>query len=158
VGEADGSGESPTPEEPAGLLPSFRQILAVQALFTVVPIGLLAAIYGLSIACEFVPGILLVLVVGSLYLLPAFLVVNYGFGYRTIKGAPPLPMPATSVESFLVILAAHAVLVTTSHMVFHLATARIGRLTPARAWDADATPPRGRVPPAGEGSGESGGG
>ena len=73
----------------------------------------------LSDATAFVPGLVLCYFAASLYLLPAFVLVNFVFGYQTIKGAPPLPMPATSVESLLIVLAAHAALVAMAHMAIH---------------------------------------
>jgi hypothetical protein len=97
-------------QSPPRLPPLLGQLLKVELCFTVLPLVVFPVAFFL-LGAVYRPAAVLVFIVGCVYLFPAFLVVNYCFGYQTVEGAPPLPVPASSLSSLLVVVAAHAALV-----------------------------------------------
>src|SRR4051812_32211459 len=73
-----------------------RDFLKVQIRYTVLPCAVGLAAFCLLLV-PFPPGAILLLIVAFVYLLPAWPIVNLGLGYRPVDGAPPLPIPASSL-------------------------------------------------------------
>jgi len=105
------------PEHADGLTRFLGKLLRAEMRFTVMPAVLLpsAAVVLMAI---FPGGAIALLYVFFFYLLPASLIAN-GLGYRTVVGAPPLPLPASSVTQLVVLLAFHATLVALLFLVWH---------------------------------------
>ena len=102
------------------------QLLKLELLFTVFPLVAFPIVFFL-LAAVFPPAAIVVLFAGLLYLMPAYLVVNVVFGYRTVEGAPPVPIPASSLSSLLVVVAAHAGLIAAAFAVSRLGVGLLRR-------------------------------
>jgi hypothetical protein len=114
------------PQSPPRLLLS-KGFLMFQVLGTILPlVGFRAAF--LLLMAIYPPAAILVYIAACLYLLPAYLVVNHGFGYRTVEGTPFVPELASSPSSWLVLIATQAALVAVVFLVARVAPGLRGRV------------------------------
>jgi hypothetical protein len=113
-----------------------RRLLRAQLIFTVCPAVLLPA-SALVLGAIFPGGALTLLYLFFFYFLPASLIAN-SLGYKTVEGAPPLPVPASSLTALMVLLAVHATLVALVFLVWQAMAVSLRR---ARRW------PQGRIAP-----------
>ncbi len=110
-------------ERGAGITRLLRRLLRMELRFTVYPVVLFPSVAMIlmliSPAAGF--GVLMLFVV---YLSPASAIVN-GLGYKTMEGAPPVPLPASSFTALILILAAQAVLVAAIFLVWRITATSI---------------------------------
>jgi hypothetical protein len=108
--------------------PPVWQFLRSQLRYTVLPcLGFPAAIFLLLVV--YPPAAIFLFFIAFVYLLPAWIIVNFGFGHQTVGGAPPLPIPASSPASWLILLATHAALVSVIFGAHQLGIRRRQRAT-----------------------------
>jgi hypothetical protein len=101
-----------------GITRLLRRLLRMELLFTVCPVvlfpGVAMILMLISPAAGF--GVLMLFVV---YLSPASAIVN-SLGYKTMEGAPPVPLPASSFTALILILAAQAILVAAIFLAWRM--------------------------------------
>jgi hypothetical protein len=106
-----------------GITRLLRRLLRIELLFTVCPAVLFPSVAMILMLISPAAGFG-VLVLFVIYLSPATAIVN-SLGYKTMEGAPPLPLPASSFTALILILAAQAVLVAAIFLAWRITTTSI---------------------------------